>query len=220
LVIVLISVRCFTCCGVILVNPKVTDGENEGFYAIVWGFCDLRVLMLCFGWFSEDVILNCPQFLDGLGKMGGRDKRCCASSCKHVQLYLIACLLSTDLGPSVCCIFLHVIIWMILSMQRPHNTSCLRFSPWNFHYKLFWWKLDLCCYLFGFVYYFHFNCFSSRLVSLRILNHMCCWEWRLNCKSLIGILMLPSCQTINLGNVLLNEDFSDPLHLWVSRIFF
>jgi hypothetical protein len=113
-----------------LANPKVIDGNNERFYAIVWGFCDLGVLMLFSGWLCEMsslIVINSLIFSVKWGGGGVGQNMLCKFFCKHVQQYLIACLLSTALGPSICCTFLHVIIWMISSMQHPHSTLCLLF---------------------------------------------------------------------------------------------
>jgi hypothetical protein len=52
----------------------VTDGENGGFYAIVWGFCDLGVLVLCSGWLGERLSLIALSSLMVLVKWEGRTK--------------------------------------------------------------------------------------------------------------------------------------------------
>jgi hypothetical protein len=174
------SLRCFTCYYVGLANPKVTDGENGRFHAVVWGFCHLGVLMLCSKWLGERSSLISLSSLMALVNGRAGQKMLCKFFCKHVQLYLIACLLSTKLGPSICCIFLHV----LYKCSHPCNVSVIpcayAFSLWNFTTN-FPVKTRTLLLLFMFVYYFLYNCYSSNFATLRILNRRCLWEWRLNC---------------------------------------
>jgi hypothetical protein len=146
--------RCFTCCCVGLANPKVIDGENGRFHVVVWGFCDLRMLMLCSRLLGERSSLISFSSLIAPIKWEGGQKMLWKFFCKHVQLYLITSLLSTELGPSIFCTFLHF-IRLISSMQRPRDTPTYTFSLSNFHYKLFRYKLELCCcFLFMFTVFF------------------------------------------------------------------
>ena len=102
-------------------------------------------------------------------------------------------------------------------MQHPAVTSCLRFKSlsYTFTFSVKTGK-PLLLLLFYFACLNHLTAITITAASLLI--YRCGWEWRLNCQSLIDILVFPSCRTINLV-ILPNEDFSDPLHLWASRRF-
>ena len=98
---------------------------------------------------------------------------------------------------SHCCLYL--IIWSILFMQHPAVTSCLRFKSlsYTFTFPVKTGK-PLLLLLFYFACLNHLTAITITAASLLI--YRCGWEWRLNCQSLIGILVFPSSRNINLGN--------------------
>jgi hypothetical protein len=68
------SVRYFTCRCVCLAYPKVIVGEKWKFHVVVWEFCDLGVLVLCFGWLGERSSLISLSSLMAPIKWKGRTK--------------------------------------------------------------------------------------------------------------------------------------------------
>ena len=63
----------------------------------------------------------------------------------------------------------------------------------------FRWKLEILVHCCCFICYLNHTA-AITITAASLLIYRCGWEWRLNCQSLIGILVFPSCRTINLGN--------------------